>query len=170
MVFDIFEYQLEIMNTYCLTVMYVYFSYVKIAVLYNNQSLCKSFTQLDFHQTIRWLRSNPFYRNIPSRVHLPPGVPTPAAKIAKWASDLYSTNTATPPNRRKICENNCKCNQYDFLQVSSKSSLTTFNTFFKNFISTGGLSRNHYWRGNPCYEVLKTLVLVSCNIQCEETT
>ena len=51
--------------------------YEKVVVFHNSESLSKSFTQIDFRQTIRWLRRNPFSRNIPSGVHLPSGVPTP---------------------------------------------------------------------------------------------
>ena len=52
-----------------------------------------------------------------------------------------------PPSRKKICEKNGKCNQYDFLQVLPKSSLTTFKTIFETLSARGGLSRDHHWRG-----------------------
>jgi len=47
-----------------------------------------------------------------------------------------------PPNCRKIREKSSECNQYHTLQVSR----TTFEVVFES-ISSGGLSRDHYWRG-----------------------
>ena len=52
-----------------------------------------------------------------------------------------------PPNRKKIREKNGKCNQDDFLLVSLKSSWTTFKTIFETLSASGGLSRDHHWRG-----------------------
>ena len=37
----------------------------------------------------------------------------------------------SPPNGRKMCIKNAKYNSYDFLQVLSKSSWTTFKTIFE---------------------------------------
>ena len=57
----------------------------------------------------------------------------------------------TLPNRRKICEENGKCNQYDFLQVLSKSSWTTFKTIFETLSAheachSTNCHRTNYWR------------------------
>ena len=54
-----------------------------------------------------------------------------------------------PPTlmEENFVKNPSKCNQYYVLQVSSKSSWTTFKNNFRNFISSGNLSRDHYWRG-----------------------
>ena len=42
-----------------------------------------------------------------------------------------------PPNRKRIHEKNGKCNQDDFLQVSPKSSWTTFQTIFEALSALG---------------------------------
>ena len=44
------------------------------------------------------------------------------------------------PNRRKICEKIGKCNQYDFLQVLSKSSWTSFKSIFEILSPAGSVT------------------------------
>ena len=45
--------------------------------------------------------------------------------------------TIPPPNRKTICEKNCKCNEDDFLLVLLKSSWTTFKTIFETLTALG---------------------------------
>ena len=55
----------------------------------------------------------------------------------------------TPLADKKFVKKNGKCNQYDLLLVLPKSSWGTFKIIisFKTPISSGGLSRDHYWKG-----------------------
>ena len=74
-------------------------------MFHNSESLSKRFTQINFHQTIRWLRSNPLSRNIPSGVHLPSGVPTPVyPRRFKIEGDICDYFKAPDRTKRDLSE------------------------------------------------------------------
>ena len=50
---------------------------------------------------------------------------------------MASGGGTNPPNRRKIREKIGKCNQYEFMQVLSESSWTTFKTISKTLPALG---------------------------------
>ena len=52
-----------------------------------------------------------------------------------------------PLAENKFMKKNGKCNQYDFLLVLPISFFGTFKKKFRNFNSSGGLSRDHYLSG-----------------------
>ena len=80
---------------------------------------------------------------------------TPSPNIPSDCQGLMASGGGTTsPNLRKTREKNGKCNQYDILQVLSKSSWITFKTILKTLSALGACYVTIIWKICSFWEYL----------------